>query len=56
MELRIMFEHLLARLPEWHLAPGSEPQVLAATFARAWDAVHVEFDPASVTPALAPVG
>ncbi len=56
MELRIMFEHLLARLPEWHLAPGTEPKILAATFARAWDAVHVEFDPAAVKPALAAVG
>ncbi len=55
MELRIMFEHLLARLPEWHLAPGTEPQILAATFARAWESVHIEFDPAGVKPALVPV-
>ena len=45
MELRIMFEHLLARVPEWHLAPGTEPKVLAATFARAWDSVTIEFEP-----------
>lgn len=56
MELRIMFEHLLARLPEWHLAPGAEPEVLAATFARAWGSVPVEFDPSGVKPALVSVG
>jgi cytochrome P450 family 142 subfamily A polypeptide 1 len=50
-----MFEHLLARLPEWHLTPGTEPQILAATFARAWESVHIEFDPAGVRPALVPV-
>jgi cytochrome P450 family 142 subfamily A polypeptide 1 len=44
MELRIMFEQLLARLPMWHLAPGTDPHIVPATFARAYDAVHIEFE------------
>lgn len=43
LELRIVFEQLLARLPEWRLVPGTEPRILPATFARAYDAVHIEF-------------
>jgi cytochrome P450 family 142 subfamily A polypeptide 1 len=50
MELRIMFEQLLARLPTWGLAPGTNPQIVPATFARAYDAVHIEFDAAAVRP------
>jgi cytochrome P450 family 142 subfamily A polypeptide 1 len=48
MELRVVFEHLLARLPEWRLVPGTEPSIIPATFTRAYDAVHVELDPAGV--------
>jgi cytochrome P450 family 142 subfamily A polypeptide 1 len=51
MELRIMFEHLLRRLPEWRLVPGTEPRIVPGTFARAYDAIHIEFDPAAVQPA-----
>jgi cytochrome P450 family 142 subfamily A polypeptide 1 len=51
MELRIMFENLLARLPEWRLVPGTEPRIVPATFARAYDAVHIELDAAAVRPA-----
>jgi cytochrome P450 family 142 subfamily A polypeptide 1 len=43
LELQIMFERLLARLPEWRLVPGTEPKVIPSTFARAFDAVHIEF-------------
>jgi cytochrome P450 family 142 subfamily A polypeptide 1 len=43
LELRIVFEQLLARLPQWRLVPGTEPKILPATFARAYDAVHIEF-------------
>jgi len=43
LELRVTFEELLARLPEWHLVPGTEPRIMPATFARAYDAVHIEF-------------
>ena len=43
LELQIMFERLLARLPEWRLVPGTEPKIIPSTFARAFDAVHIEF-------------
>jgi cytochrome P450 family 142 subfamily A polypeptide 1 len=43
LELRIMFERLLALLPEWRLVPGTEPKIIPATFTRGYDAVHIEF-------------
>ena len=43
LELQIMFERLLARLPEWRMVPGTEPTIIPSTFARAFDAVHIEF-------------
>ncbi len=45
IEIRVMFEELLRRVPDWRLAPGAEPQVLGATFTRAYDAVPIEFTP-----------
>jgi cytochrome P450 family 142 subfamily A polypeptide 1 len=42
LELRIMFEELTRRIPGWRLV-GPEPKILPATFARSYDAVHVEF-------------
>jgi cytochrome P450 family 142 subfamily A polypeptide 1 len=44
LEIRVMFEELLRRIPNWRLVPGTEPRVLGATFTRAYDAVHIEFD------------
>jgi cholest-4-en-3-one 26-monooxygenase len=43
LELRVMFEELLDGLPAWRLVPGTEPKILPGTFARAYDAVHIEF-------------
>jgi cytochrome P450 family 142 subfamily A polypeptide 1 len=43
LELRIMFEELLRRLPQWRLVPGTEPRIVPSTFARAYDAVHIAF-------------
>jgi cytochrome P450 family 142 subfamily A polypeptide 1 len=43
MELRIIFERMLASLPEWRLVPGTEPKIVPSTFARGYDAVHIEF-------------
>jgi len=43
LELRIIFERLLAVLPEWRIVPGTEPKIIPATFARGYDAVHIEF-------------
>ena len=45
LEIRVMFEELLRRIPDWRLVPGTEPRIMAATFARAYDAVHIEFTP-----------
>ena len=42
-----MFEELLRRIPDWRLAPGTEPAILPATFARAYDEVHIEFTPST---------
>jgi cholest-4-en-3-one 26-monooxygenase len=46
LEIRVMFEELLRRIPDWRLAPGAEPRIMPATFARAYDAVPIEFTPA----------
>ena len=46
LEIRVMFEELLRRIPDWRLAPGAQPKILGATFARAYDAVPIEFTPA----------
>jgi cytochrome P450 family 142 subfamily A polypeptide 1 len=43
LELRIIFERMLACLPEWRLQPGTEPKIVPSTFARCYDAVHIEF-------------
>jgi len=45
IEIRVMFEELLRRIPDWRLAPGAEPKILGATFTRAYDEVHIEFTP-----------
>jgi cytochrome P450 family 142 subfamily A polypeptide 1 len=45
LEIRVMFEELLRRIPDWRLVPGTEPTIMPATFARSYDAVHIEFTP-----------
>jgi cytochrome P450 family 142 subfamily A polypeptide 1 len=45
IELRVMFEELVRRMPDWRLAPGTRPRIIPATFTRAYDAVHLEFTP-----------
>ncbi|HEX7094647.1 MAG TPA: cytochrome P450 [Acidimicrobiales bacterium] len=45
LEIRVMFEELLRRIPDWRLVPGTEPKIIPSTFARAYDAVHIEFTP-----------
>ena len=45
IELRVMFEELLRRIPDWRLAPGVEPKILGATFTRAYDAIPMVFTP-----------
>ncbi len=43
LEIRVMFEELLRRIPEWHLAPGVEPRKVPSAFACAYEAVPIEF-------------
>ena len=46
LEIRVFFEELLRRIPDWRLAPGADPRILPATFTRGYDAVEIEFTPA----------
>jgi cytochrome P450 family 142 subfamily A polypeptide 1 len=45
LELRVMFEELLRRMPDWELADPAEPKILAATFARSYDRIRIRFTP-----------
>jgi cytochrome P450 family 142 subfamily A polypeptide 1 len=45
LEIRVMFEELLRRIPDWRLAPGAEPKILPSAFARGYDEVPIEFTP-----------
>jgi cytochrome P450 family 142 subfamily A polypeptide 1 len=45
LELRVMFEELLRRTPDWELIDPDEPQVIPATFARAYDTIRIRFTP-----------
>jgi cytochrome P450 family 142 subfamily A polypeptide 1 len=45
LEIRVMFEELLARIPEWELVDPAEPKILPATFARAYDRIRIRFTP-----------
>ena len=45
IEIRVMFEELLRRIPDWRLKPGAESKILGATFTRAYDRVEIEFTP-----------
>jgi cytochrome P450 family 142 subfamily A polypeptide 1 len=43
LELRVMFEELLRRIPEWELVDPAEPQIVPATFARAYDRIRIRY-------------
>lgn len=45
IEIRVMFEELLKRIPDWQLAPGASPKKMGATFAVAYDAIPIVFTP-----------
>lgn len=47
LEIKVMFEELLRRLPDMRLASGADPQIVPAAFSRAYDAVPVEFTPSN---------
>jgi len=45
LEIRVMFEELLRRMPDMTLAPGAEPHPLPSAFAVGYDAIPMTFTP-----------
>ncbi len=45
LEIRVMFEELLRRIPDWELDCPAEPQIVPATFTRAYDRIRITFTP-----------
>lgn len=45
LEIRVMFEELLRRIPDWELVDPDEPAIVPATFARAYDRIRIRFTP-----------
>ena len=48
LEIRIMFEELLRRIPEFSLASGTTPHHVPGAFVRGVEDLHIEFAPTSV--------
>jgi cytochrome P450 family 142 subfamily A polypeptide 1 len=45
LELRVLFEELLRRVPDFRLAPGHELEFVPGFFTRTYREVHIEFTP-----------
>jgi cholest-4-en-3-one 26-monooxygenase len=45
LEIRVMFEELLRRMPDWELVDPDQPKIMPATFARAYDQINIRFTP-----------
>ncbi len=45
LEIRVMFEEILRRMPDWELVDQFEPRILPASFARAYDRIRIRFTP-----------
>jgi cytochrome P450 family 142 subfamily A polypeptide 1 len=45
LEIRVMFEELLGRMPDWELAAPAEPKIIPATFSRAYDKIRITYTP-----------
>jgi cholest-4-en-3-one 26-monooxygenase len=45
LEIRVMFEELLRRMPDWELTDPGESQIVPATFTRAYDRIPIRFTP-----------
>jgi cholest-4-en-3-one 26-monooxygenase len=43
LEIRVMFEELLRRMPDWELADPDEPKIIPASFSRAYDRIRIRF-------------
>jgi cytochrome P450 family 142 subfamily A polypeptide 1 len=50
LEIRVMTEELLRRIPDWELTDPGEPQIVPATFTRAYDRIRIRFTPSRPTP------
>jgi cytochrome P450 family 142 subfamily A polypeptide 1 len=47
LELRVLFEELLRRLPDFRLAPGVAPQLVPGYFTRTLRGLQIEFSPSA---------
>jgi cytochrome P450 family 142 subfamily A polypeptide 1 len=45
LEIRVMFEEMLRRMPDWELVDPGEPQIIPATFARSYDRIRIRYTP-----------
>ena len=45
LEIRVMFEELLRRMPDWEPVDPDESKIMPATFARAYDRIGIRFTP-----------
>jgi cytochrome P450 family 142 subfamily A polypeptide 1 len=45
LEIRVMLEELLRRMPDWELADPAEPRIVPSTFTRGYDRVRIAFTP-----------
>jgi cholest-4-en-3-one 26-monooxygenase len=45
LEIRVLFEELLRRLPDFRLVPGAEPEFVPGYFTRTLRDLHIEFTP-----------
>ncbi len=45
LEIRVMFEEMLQRIPAWELVDPDEPKIMPASFARAYDRIPIRFAP-----------
>ena len=45
LEIRVMFEEMLRRIPHWELIDPDEPKIMPASFARAYDRIPIRFTP-----------
>jgi cholest-4-en-3-one 26-monooxygenase len=48
LEIRVAFEELLRRMPDWELIDPGEPQIIPATFARAYDRIRITYTASSL--------
>jgi len=45
LEIRVMLEELLRRIPDWELADPGEPRIVPSTFTRGYDRIRITFTP-----------